>query len=65
MAKALAALDTWSCYILTSHPGLERLFNRKADKKRKLYNGRIQCNYYQFFGPRPDNLAGPFAKKQD
>ena len=46
-------LATWSCYVLTAHQGFERLFGRPADKKRKLYNGRIQCNYYQFFGPRP------------
>lgn len=43
--------DTWSFYILTSHPEFEKFFGRKADKKRKLYNGRIMCNYYQFFGP--------------
>ena len=36
-----------------SHPRFEALVNRKADRKRKLYNGRIQCNYYQFFGPPP------------
>jgi putative N6-adenine-specific DNA methylase len=53
MGKVFNSLDTWSYYILTSHPGFERLFGRKADKKRKLYNGRIQCNYYQFFGPPP------------
>lgn len=46
-------LPTWSCYVLTAHQGFERFFGRPADKKRKLYNGRIQCNYYQFFGPRP------------
>jgi hypothetical protein len=27
-----------------------QLIKRKSDKKRKLYNGRIQCTYYQFFG---------------
>ena len=31
----------------------EKLFGRKADKKRKLYNGRLQCNLYQYFGERP------------
>ncbi|MEA4925948.1 MAG: class I SAM-dependent RNA methyltransferase [Syntrophomonadaceae bacterium] len=54
-------LDTWSFYILTSHPQFEKFFKRKADKKRKLYNGRIQCNYYQFFGPKPPKMSGPFA----
>jgi len=53
MGVVFRALDTWSFYILTSHPDFERLFGRGADKKRKLYNGRIQCNYYQFYGPPP------------
>lgn len=53
MGRVFKALDTWSFYVITSHPDFERLLGRRADKKRKLYNGRIQCNYYQFFGPRP------------
>jgi putative N6-adenine-specific DNA methylase len=61
MIPVFQNLNTWSFYILTSHPALEKLIKRKSDKKRKLYNGRIQCTYYQFFGPRPDNLQGPFA----
>lgn len=52
MGKVFKGLDTWSYYILTSHPDFERLFGR-ADKKRKLYNGKIQCNLFQYFGPRP------------
>lgn len=47
------SFDTWSFYVITSHLGFEKLVGRRADKKRKLYNGRIQCNYYQFFGPPP------------
>ncbi|GIM44763.1 RNA methyltransferase [Collibacillus ludicampi] len=46
-------LETWSFFILTSHFYFEQLFGRRADKKRKLYNGRIECNLYQFFGPLP------------
>jgi len=53
MGGVFKRFDTWSFYILTSHPRLEALVGRKADKKRKLYNGRILCNYYQFFGPPP------------
>jgi putative N6-adenine-specific DNA methylase len=47
------ALDTWSFYVITSYPGFEQVFGRKADRRRKLYNGRIECQYYQFYGPRP------------
>lgn len=46
-------LETWSFYILTAHKEFERLFGRRSNKKRKLYNGRIECHYYQFFGPKP------------
>lgn len=53
MGRAFSKLDTWSFYILTSHIGFERLFDRVASKKRKLYNGRIRCDYYQYFGPPP------------
>lgn len=53
MGHAFKPLDTWSVYVITAHPGFERLFGRRAERKRKLYNGRIQCNYYQYPGPRP------------
>jgi putative N6-adenine-specific DNA methylase len=46
-------LDTWSVFVLTSHRGFEKLYGKQADKKRKLFNGRIECNYYQYFGPLP------------
>ncbi len=61
MGKVFKDLNTWSFYIISSHPRFEQLFNRSADKKRKLYNGRIQCNYYQFYGPKPENMQGPFS----
>lgn len=56
------SFDTWSFYVITSHPRFEALVGRKADKKRKLYNGRIQCNYYQFYGPPPRRNACPEVK---
>lgn len=46
-------LDKWSYYIITSNDNFEKLFDKKANKKRKLYNGMIKCNLYQFFGERP------------
>jgi len=53
MGKTLLQYDTWSFYFLVSHPNFEKLFGRKASKKRKLYNGNIRTDYYQFFGPLP------------
>ncbi|WP_427339362.1 THUMP domain-containing class I SAM-dependent RNA methyltransferase [Caloranaerobacter sp. DY30410] len=53
LGKTFSKLDTWSIYVLTSNEKFEKLFGRKADKKRKLYNGRIKVDYYQFYGPKP------------
>jgi len=53
LASALAPLDTWSVYVLASHPRFEQVFGRRATRRRKLYNGRIECTYYQYAGPRP------------
>lgn len=53
MGDTFRRLDTWSYYILASHPEFEKSFGRKADRKRKLYNGRILCNYFQYYGPPP------------
>ena len=38
-------------YYLSSDPELERFLGMRADKKRKLYNGRILCQFYQYFSP--------------
>lgn len=45
----------WSFGVITPEVEFEQLFGRKADKRRKLYNGMIQCQYYQYFrgGNRP------------
>lgn len=53
MGKTFATLDSWSVYVLTSHRRFEQLFGRRADRRRKLYNGRLECQYYQYQGPRP------------
>ena len=51
--RVMKPLETWSSYVLTSHPKFEQFFDREADRRRKLYNGRIQCTYYQFHGEKP------------
>jgi len=52
MGRVFRKFDTWSFYVLSSHPQFESLFGRPATKKRKLYNGDIKVDYYQYFGPR-------------
>lgn len=43
-------LDGWSFFILTPHEDFEEHFGKKADKNRKLYNGKIKCYLYQYTG---------------
>ncbi|MGI6528519.1 MAG: class I SAM-dependent RNA methyltransferase, partial [Clostridia bacterium] len=53
MGNHFKTFETWSYYIITPHEKFESLFGRRADKKRKLFNGNIKCDYYQFYGPKP------------
>ncbi len=53
MGAVFGSLDSWSYYILSAHPEFEKFFGRKADRKRKLFNGGIKCDYYQYYGPPP------------
>lgn len=41
-----------SVFVITAHADLEKAFVRKADKNRKLFNGRIKCYYYQYYRKR-------------
>lgn len=45
---AYAKTEHWQLYLLSSHTEFERAFGRPADKKRKLYNGMIKCDLFQF-----------------
>ncbi|MGM9564992.1 THUMP domain-containing class I SAM-dependent RNA methyltransferase [Evtepia sp.] len=42
----------WKINILSSHTEFERTFGRTADKKRKLYNGMLKCDLFQYGGKR-------------
>ena len=48
-----APMPSWSMFILSPSTQLEHYMNRRADKKRKLFNGRIECNLFQYLGPLP------------
>ncbi len=45
---------SWSNYIITSEEEFEKHYGKKCDKKRKLFNGDIKVNFYQYFGRRPE-----------
>lgn len=53
MGQNFKKLDTWSIYMLTSYEEFEEAYGRPATKKRKLFNGFIRCDYYQYWGKRP------------
>jgi len=57
LGRVMAPHDTWSTFVLTSHPRFDRLFGQSVTRKRKLYNGMIQCTYYQFLGQKPPRLG--------
>ena len=53
MGEKFLELETWSYYIITSHSKFEKLFGKEASKRRKLYNGGVETQYYQYYGPWP------------
>jgi putative N6-adenine-specific DNA methylase len=50
LGRKTRELDDWSVFVITAHKEFERFYGRRADKKRKLYNGRIECDLYQYLG---------------
>ncbi len=56
MPEVFRKLSTWSFFILTNELGFESIVQRRAERRRKLYNGRIECTYFQFLGPKPTSM---------
>jgi len=46
-------LDSWSMYIISGFEDAEKVFGRKADKNRKIYNGMMKTYFYQYMGAKP------------
>ena len=57
MGKLYSQMPTWSKYILTSDEAFETYYGAKATKKRKLYNGALKVDYYQYWGERKPRQA--------
>lgn len=62
MGQTFAPLKTWSKFILTSDEQFERKYGSQADKKRKLYNGTLRVDLYQFYGERVKRSTVPSTK---
>ena len=52
MGEKYEAHPTWSKYYLTSDEAFENYYGKKATKKRKLYNGALKVDYYQYWGQK-------------
>ena len=52
MGEALRPLDSFSQYYLTADPNFEKYFGAKATKKRKLFNGNLRVDFYQYWANR-------------
>lgn len=64
MGQTFAPLKTWSKFILTSDEQFERKYGSQADKKRKLYNGTLRVDLYQFYGERvKHSVTAPTQEK--
>lgn len=54
LKKLFEGSPTWSLYLITTDKEFENLtFGRPADRRRKLYNGRLEVTYYQYYGTKP------------
>lgn len=57
LAVVLKDNPSWSLFMITPDKEVElKFFGRKADRRRKLYNGRIETQFYQFHGIKPEKV---------
>ena len=40
---------TWQLCAISSDPAFERNYGQRASKKRRLYNGRLECVFYLYY----------------
>lgn len=52
MGEALLKYDDFSQYYLVGNPLFEEFFGKKATKKRKLFNGNLRVDFYQYWAKK-------------
>ncbi|KRM07476.1 THUMP domain-containing class I SAM-dependent RNA methyltransferase [Lentilactobacillus farraginis] len=57
MGRAFKPLTSWSKYFLTSDLEFENFYGQKATKRRKLYNGALRTDYFQYWGKKVRNMS--------
>lgn len=50
MGRVFVPKKGWTYGIISPHEQFESLFGRPADKRRKLYNGMLKCQFYLYYG---------------
>lgn len=65
MGQVFRPLKTWSKYVLTSDLLFEEFYGQKATKKRKLYNGALRTDLFQYWGERPPRQPRETAGKEE
>ena len=48
MREKFGELDDWSKNIITAYPDFERIYGKRADRRRKLSNGGMQCTLFMY-----------------
>jgi len=59
LARVTEDWPTWSLFVFVGSREFERIFGRKATRRRKLYNGTLECTYYQYLGDKPPRMNRP------
>ena len=55
MGGTLLKYDSFSQYYLVGDPKFEEFFGKKATKKRKLFNGNLRVDFYQYWTKKNDH----------
>ncbi|UQS81477.1 class I SAM-dependent RNA methyltransferase [Bombilactobacillus folatiphilus] len=50
MGQSFGKMSTWSKYYLSSDLEFEKFYGQKATKRRKLYNGALRTDLFQYWG---------------
>lgn len=53
LGKRMEKEKSWSVYVLSPDEDFEKFYGKKSDARRKLFNGALKLDYYQFYGERP------------
>lgn len=56
LGKIIKRNPTWSFYVLNANETFEKSLGLKAERVRKLYNGMMKANYYQYPGVKPPKV---------